>query len=123
MGDDRDGAPEPEALAEKEPDYRFTLANERTFLAWIRTSMGLVAGGVVVHQLVEPLHVRGARTAIALGCVVLAIAVAAGAYFHWRSVQDAMRRSEPLPGSALVPILAVGATAIAVFAAVAVILL
>ncbi len=27
------------------PDYRFSLANERTFLAWIRTSLGFLAGG------------------------------------------------------------------------------
>ena len=29
----------------EEPDYRFTLANERTFLAWVRTALGLLAGG------------------------------------------------------------------------------
>ena len=40
-------------VVETEPDYRFTLANERTFLAWIRTALGLVAGGVVVHQLID----------------------------------------------------------------------
>ena len=34
-----------------EPDYRFTLANERTFLAWIRTSLGLMAVGLAVAQL------------------------------------------------------------------------
>jgi putative membrane protein len=33
-----------------EPDYRFTLANERTFLAWIRTALALLAGGVLLHQ-------------------------------------------------------------------------
>jgi hypothetical protein len=33
---------------EQEPDYRFTLANERTFLAWIRTALALIAGGVAV---------------------------------------------------------------------------
>lgn len=124
--DERDAAGTETAgteMAEREPDYRFTLANERTFLAWIRTALGLVAGGVVVHQLVEPLKVGGARTAIALGCVVLAIAVSGGAYFHWRSVQQAMRRSRPLPGSALVPLLAAGTTVIAAFAAVAVFVL
>ena len=43
-----------------EPDYRFTLANERTFLAWIRTALGLLAGGVAVRQLVEPFEITGA---------------------------------------------------------------
>ena len=27
----------------REMDYRFSLANERTFLAWIRTALALVA--------------------------------------------------------------------------------
>ncbi|MGA9680044.1 MAG: DUF202 domain-containing protein, partial [Mycobacterium sp.] len=37
--------------AEIEPDYRFTLANERTFLAWQRTSLGLLAAAVALVQL------------------------------------------------------------------------
>jgi hypothetical protein len=27
------------------PDYRFSLANERTFLAWIRTALGFLPPG------------------------------------------------------------------------------
>jgi putative membrane protein len=34
-----------------EPDPRFTLANERTFLAWIRTALALPAGGVALEAL------------------------------------------------------------------------
>ena len=33
------------------PDYRFSLANERTFLAWIRTALGFLAAGVGLDQL------------------------------------------------------------------------
>ncbi|MRH93019.1 DUF202 domain-containing protein [Nocardia sp. SYP-A9097] len=107
---------------EHEPDYRFTLANERTFLAWIRTSLGLLAGAVAVHQLAAPFESVSARTALAFGCVVLAVVLAGGAYFHWRSVQAAMRRDEPLPGSVLVPILSTGTGVIAVLASAAVVL-
>ena len=32
------------------PDYRFSLANERTFLAWIRTALGFLAAGVGLDQ-------------------------------------------------------------------------
>ena len=31
-----------------EPDPRFTLANERTFLAWVRTALALLAGMVAL---------------------------------------------------------------------------
>lgn len=40
--------------AGKEPDPRFSLANERTFLAWIRTAMALIAGAVAVHAVSLP---------------------------------------------------------------------
>ncbi|HEY3465651.1 MAG TPA: DUF202 domain-containing protein, partial [Amycolatopsis sp.] len=61
-----------------EPDYRFTLANERTFLAWLRTALGLLAGGVAVHQLVPK---PAAASAVLAGvCVVLAAVLAATAY-------------------------------------------
>lgn len=108
--------------SDEEPDYRFTLANERTFLAWIRTSLGLLAGGVAVHQLVAPFPISGARTSIATGCVVLSTVLATGAYFHWRSVQRAMRSNLPLPSSVLVPVLATGVGVIAVLAGVAVLI-
>ncbi|MBM4509720.1 DUF202 domain-containing protein, partial [Rhodococcus hoagii] len=30
----------------EDPDPRFTLANERTYLAWVRTGLGLIAAAV-----------------------------------------------------------------------------
>jgi putative membrane protein len=51
---------------EQEPDYRFTLANERTFLAWIRTAFALIAGGVAVVQLVPAFGVPGVRHGLVL---------------------------------------------------------
>ena len=117
-----DHGQEQDQVEETEPDYRFTLANERTFLAWIRTALGLLAGGVAVHQLLAPLGMSGARTALALGCLVLSIVLALGAYSHWRSVQRAMRRHGRLPGNTLVPVLAVGAGFIALLAGAVVLL-
>lgn len=108
---------------EKEPDYRFTLANERTFLAWIRTSLGLVAGGVVVHQLVQSVQSSTVRMLIAITAVVLAVVLAVGAYLHWRRVQRAMRRNQELPGNLLIPLLAAGTVLIAVIATVLVVVL
>ncbi|MBF6097202.1 YidH family protein [Nocardia cyriacigeorgica] len=118
--------PNPDAASDDdeddEIDYRFTLANERTFLAWMRTSLGLLAGGVAVHTLVQPFHLAGFRRAIVLCCLALAFVLAVGAYGHWRRVGDAMRRGGPLPGTVLVPILSAGITVIALLACIAVLL-
>ncbi|MFD6221570.1 YidH family protein [Nocardia asteroides] len=107
---------------EGELDYRFTLANERTFLAWIRTALGLLAGGVAVHTLIQPLRLAGLGGAIALSCLVMSFAVALGAFRHWRRVDVAMRTGHPLPGTVLVPVLSVGVALVAALACLAVLL-
>ena len=99
-----------------EPDYRFTLANERTFLAWMRTALGLLAGGVAVRQLIEPFDVSGGRTALALLAIGASAILAVGGFLRWRSVQRAMRRGDPLPAASLVPVLAAGLLVVAVVA-------
>ncbi|WP_434533217.1 YidH family protein [Amycolatopsis carbonis] len=89
-----------------EPDYRFTLANERTFLAWLRTALGLLAGGVAVHQLVpRPVAMSSVLAGL---CVVLAAILAAGAYPRWRHVQIAMRAGQPLARSSMILVLTAG---------------
>jgi putative membrane protein len=97
-----------------EPDYRFTLANERTFLAWVRTGLGLLAGGVAVRQLVEPFDVDAATTALALLCVGCSVLLVAGGYLRWVAVQRAVRRGDPLPVARLVPFVAAALTLVAV---------
>ena len=89
-----------------EPDYRFTLANERTFLAWIRTSLAFLAAGVAVRQLVPPFEIAAGRAVLATGCVVISCVLAVGGVLRWRSIQQAMRTNLPLPRSRLIPVLA-----------------
>jgi putative membrane protein len=101
-------------LTGDEPDARFSLANERTFLAWIRTSIALVAGGVASAQLLQGLS--GARWALAVPLIVLGLVTAAASHGHFRAIQHAMRHDEPLPRSPLTAILAVGVTVVAVSA-------
>lgn len=48
------------------PDYRFSLANERTFLAWIRTSLGFLAAGVGLDQLAPDFATPVIRELLAL---------------------------------------------------------
>ncbi|WP_063056981.1 YidH family protein [Nocardia salmonicida] len=103
-------------------DYRFTLANERTFLAWIRTSLGLLAGAVAVHALVEPVEAGGALRAAVLVCLVLALTLALGAYRRWRMVERAMRAGGPLPSPGSVPVLATGVAVVSLLAAASVLL-
>ena len=103
-----------------ELDYRFTLANERTFLAWIRTSLALLAGGIALRAVVEPFGVRGVRTTLAVTAVALSFALAIASYVRWTQIDRAMRRDEPLPHPMAVPVVA---TVIAVMAGVAAVFL
>lgn len=83
--------------AEIEPDYRFTLANERTFLAWQRTSLGLLAAAVAVVQLVPELAIPGARRALGVLLAALAILTSGMGLLRWQQADRAMRRGLPLP--------------------------
>ncbi|WP_016905239.1 YidH family protein [Streptomyces xiaopingdaonensis] len=93
------------------PDYRFSLANERTFLAWIRTSLALVAGGIAVDQFLTGLSAT-ARTTIAVVLLAGAALCAFRAVNHWVRCERAMRRGEDLPVSRF-PVLLAVATAVA----------
>jgi putative membrane protein len=85
------------AQGDREPDQRFTLANERTFLAWIRTALSLLAAGVAVVQLVPDFAVPGARKVLGVFLAALAMLTAATGVLRWDRVECAMRRSMPLP--------------------------
>jgi putative membrane protein len=87
-----------------EPDYRFSLANERTFLAWIRTALSLLAGGVLMEQFAGSAHPRGFLVALAIGLAVLASVLCGIAYAKWRANEIAMRHGRALPGSVAVPL-------------------
>ena len=84
-------------VPEIEPDYRFTLANERTFLAWQRTALGLLAAAVAVVQLVPELSIAGARHILGIILGLLAILTAGMGILRWQQVDRAMRRDLPLP--------------------------
>jgi len=89
-----------------EPDPRFSLANERTFLAWIRTSLALVAAGVAIEVL-EVGH-PGWRLAGALVFAGLGILAAVRAWVGWAGTERALRNGRDLPGAGLGIVLAVG---------------
>ncbi|WP_394813952.1 YidH family protein [Streptomyces litchfieldiae] len=101
------------------PDYRFSLANERTFLAWLRTALALLAGGIAVDQFLTDLR-WAVRTAVALILLAGGALCAVRAVNHWVRSERAMRRGEDLPVSRFPALLAVGTavTALLVMAAV-----
>jgi putative membrane protein len=102
-----------------EPDVRFTLANERTFLAWNRTALALVVAGLGIVQLLPPFPgVPWGRHVLGVPLIVLGAAVSVTAYLEWRRTQSALRRSEPIPQSLLPRILVVTITGVATLSAV-----
>ena len=104
---------------EAEPDVRFTLANERTFLAWNRTALALVVAGLGIVQLLPPFPgVPWGRHALGVPLIVLGAAVSVTAFLEWRRTQTALRRSEPIPQSVLPRILVVTITGAAALSAV-----
>jgi putative membrane protein len=103
---------------EEEPDVRFTYANERTFLAWNRTALALIATGVAATQLLPEFHVDGGRRILGLPMIALGALVAFTSYRHWKANQQAMRRGEPLPRSPMPLVLSIGIAIVAVIAVV-----
>jgi putative membrane protein len=100
-----------------DPDPRFTLANERTFLAWTRTSLALLATGLAVTEFVES-QPRAVRLAIGVPLILLGAAVAALSFQRWQSVERALRLRRPLPYPVLPRLLSAGIALITLAAAI-----
>jgi len=80
------------------PDHRFSLANERTFLAWVRTSLAMLAGGVALDAVALD-GPRGLQTALAVTLVVLGLLATTASWLRWAATERAMRLHAPLPGT------------------------
>ncbi|PZE32864.1 hypothetical protein DEJ21_15620 [Curtobacterium sp. MCSS17_006] len=94
-----------------EPDARFSLANERTFLAWIRTALALLAGGVALEALGLGIH-PGFRLAASLVLIATGILTPLQAWFGWAGSERSLRNGDPLPSAVLA--LPIGIAVIAV---------
>jgi putative membrane protein len=91
-----------------EPDARFTLANERTFLAWIRTSLAFLAGGIALEAFASELFAAPLRQGLAIFIISIGMLVSLGAAFRWLAVEASMRHGRPLPLPLIVPLLGLG---------------
>jgi len=100
----------------EEPDPRYSLANERTFLAWVRTALAMLAGGVALHALGLP-ETEWLRTILAVALVLLGGLMTALALVRWARVERAMRTRQPLPaftlGFVTVAVVVIGAALVA----------
>ncbi|MGJ6979840.1 YidH family protein [Aestuariimicrobium soli] len=90
-----------------EPDPRFSLANERTFLAWMSTGLALISVGVGLEAFGLTLH-HGLRLAASAVLILLGITVPVHAWFSWMRVESAMRDHRPLPALTMGLVLTVG---------------
>lgn len=90
-----------------EPDPRFSLANERTFLAWLGTGLALLSAGVGLHSLSRGAG-RTSNPAAEIVLVVLGLLCPVQAVIGWARAERALREGRPLPGPGLAPVLAVG---------------
>ena len=97
----------------RDPDPRFTFANERTFLAWNRTALALIAAGLAAAQFLK-FNLHGLRLIIAVPLIVLGAALALASYLHWEDSERAMRLRQPLRYSWMPRVLTAGIAVIAV---------
>ena len=89
-----------------EPDQRFSLANERTFLAWVRTALAMLAGGVALDAVDLP----GSATlqqVLAVTLILLGLGCAVASWVRWARTERAMRLRLPLPSTVGIAWLAV----------------
>jgi putative membrane protein len=101
-----------------EPDVRFTYANERTFLAWNRTALALIATGVAATQLLPKFDVTFGRRMLGLPLIALGAILAITSYRYWQRNERAMRRKEPLPRSPMPLVLSIGIGIVAIIAVI-----
>lgn len=101
-----------------DPDYRFTLANERTFLAWLRTGLALLAGAVGLAGLVRDYGPRPMQVVLTVLLLALSMIVTVGAYVRWDRTERALREQRPLPTDPLPRLVIVGVAAVTAAAAV-----
>jgi len=101
-----------------EPDPRYTLANERTFLAWVRTTLAMLAGAVALHSLGIP-DSDWLRDSLVVGLALFGGLVSALAFRRWIRIERAMRTRQPLPRFGLGLVVTVVLVAVSVLLAVA----
>lgn len=100
-----------------EPDARFSLANERTALAWVRTGLGLVAGGVALTSFATFANMSGVLDVVAGVSCLVGAGFAGYALLSWRRNERALRLRRRLPAPSGLPVLVAGVVVLAMLLA------
>jgi putative membrane protein len=109
-----DDATTPEAEP-PQADVQTSFANERTFLAWERTALGLITAGLAITQLLPSFDFPGGRRLIGLPLIGLGVLIAAVSYWDWRRNQEAILHDRPLQSSKLPIVVAIVVSVVALF--------
>jgi putative membrane protein len=119
QGEPRDLRRRPRAVygVGHEPDARFSLANERTALAWVRTGLGLVAGGVALTSFATFAELPIILDAVAAVACLAGAILALYALRSWHQHEVALRQNKPLPAPAALPVLVGGVVLISLLLA------
>lgn len=80
----------------QEPDYRFTLANERTFLAWVRTGLGFFVGAIATDQLNQHLRKDSNLDLIFYFFILISSFCIINGYLRWKRNERSMRNNKPI---------------------------
>lgn len=103
-----------------EPDPRFSMANERTALAWLRTALATVAGGVGLDSLARLTDAGGPLRPVGALMCLLGGVLAASSLLGWRRRERALRLGQALPPPVALPWVAAAVLTVAVVLAVVV---
>jgi inner membrane protein YidH len=91
----------------EDPDPRFTLANERTYLAWMRTATAFVASGLGLEAFGGDLLAPAIHSAMAALLLVAGGVIAIASFVHWISAERALRADRTLPVPVMAPVVGV----------------
>ncbi|WOC12076.1 YidH family protein [Gordonia sp. MP11Mi] len=99
-------------------DARFTLAAERTMLAWLRTALGLIAAGVAVLHLIGEFSSPAMQATLGIGLIALGVASAAVGGWRWYRTTHVLEHGGRMPGPVAIWVLIGGLIVLAVAFAV-----
>ncbi len=99
-------------------DGRVSYANERTLLAWIRTSLALTTAGLAISQLLPSFGFAGGRRVIGLPLIALGVWTAASSYRTWSTNEREISAGRPITQSHLTAVVTIGVVVIGIVALV-----